>query len=159
MSKQSSLNVPASHEKSAPGPANRGGAPVALNESGGLPDEPDDKPEHDHDAIERDVVARDYSAEPSASPEAVLSRRHLGVVDPSALQRKPSATITRPTLIKDEHKKIGPEPTWRQCGLHILKYSPLNVLLLFIPIAWAVHFAHVGDVVIFVMSVDSARCD
>ena len=140
---QIASNSPVSPEKSG---GTHGVA--AVKDEGGAPDEPDDT---NHDAVPADVIARDYSAEPSAAPEAVLSRRHLAVVDSSALQRKPSATITRPTLIKDDRKKIGPEPTWRQCATHIFKYSPLNLLLLFIPISWAVHFAHVGDVVIFVM--------
>lgn len=33
----------------------------------------------------------------------------------------------------------------------IVKASWLNVLLIFIPVSWACHFAHVNDTVTFVM--------
>lgn len=41
----------------------------------------------------------------------------------------------------------------------IVKASWLNVLLIFIPAGWAVHFAHVDATVVFVLkSVREARC-
>lgn len=36
--------------------------------------------------------------------------------------------------------------------MNILKASWLNVLLVFIPVSWACHFAGVGDTVTFVMA-------
>jgi len=35
---------------------------------------------------------------------------------------------------------------------NVLLYSPLNILLLFIPVSWALHWTHQSDTVIFVVS-------
>ena len=54
------------------------------------------------------------------------------------------------------HPKQDPEalqaPPIGQCLLNIIRYSYLNVLLLMIPIGWAVHFAHLSDTLIFVFN-------
>lgn len=47
---------------------------------------------------------------------------------------------------------VSKEPTWRESMMAIIKASWLNVLLVFIPVSWALHFAHVNDTVVFVMS-------
>ena len=43
-------------------------------------------------------------------------------------------------------------PPLGECMMNILKYSWLNVLLLLIPVAWAMEFSHKSDTLIFVFS-------
>ena len=54
------------------------------------------------------------------------------------------------------HPKPNPDalqaPPIGQCLLNIIKYSWLNVLLLMIPVSWAIHFAGLNDTLIFVFS-------
>lgn len=52
---------------------------------------------------------------------------------------------------KPNLEKLQAPPVGR-CLLNILKYSWLNVLLLMIPVSWAVHFAGLNDTLIFVFS-------
>ncbi|KAL9938660.1 hypothetical protein V8E36_002379 [Tilletia maclaganii] len=52
-------------------------------------------------------------------------------------------------LLKPEHK-LGKNPTFTKSFLAIVKYSWINLLLVFIPVSWALHFAIDNDVVIFV---------
>jgi Ca2+:H+ antiporter len=47
---------------------------------------------------------------------------------------------------------IGPSPTYAQSALNILRYSPLNILLLFIPVSWALHFTHQSPTLVFIFS-------
>ncbi len=47
---------------------------------------------------------------------------------------------------------VRKEPTTKQSVISFLKSSWLNIMWLFIPLSWALHFANVGgDTVIFVM--------
>ncbi|KXN84121.1 Vacuolar calcium ion transporter [Leucoagaricus sp. SymC.cos] len=55
-------------------------------------------------------------------------------------------TLFKPT------KPLGPSPTYTQSLIAALKYTPLNVLLVFIPISWAMHFTHQNTTLIFVLS-------
>lgn len=48
-------------------------------------------------------------------------------------------------LLKPEHR-LAPAPTHVRSLVNILKYSPLNVLLICIPISWALYFALDRDV-------------
>jgi hypothetical protein len=48
--------------------------------------------------------------------------------------------------------KPSKSPSLRVCLWNIAKYSWLNLLLAFIPVSWAMHFAHLSDTVIFVFS-------
>ncbi|KDR70211.1 hypothetical protein GALMADRAFT_76464 [Galerina marginata CBS 339.88] len=47
---------------------------------------------------------------------------------------------------------IGPRPTYRGSLLAMLHYTPLNILLLFIPVSWALHFTHQSPTLIFIFS-------
>jgi len=49
-------------------------------------------------------------------------------------------------------KTLKPPPTWKACFINALRYSPLNILLVFIPISWALNFASVGDTAVFITS-------
>ncbi|TFK23975.1 calcium ion transporter [Coprinopsis marcescibilis] len=47
-------------------------------------------------------------------------------------------------------RNIGPRPTYMQSLKATARYSPLNVLLLAIPVAWALHYTHQSPTMIFV---------
>lgn len=49
-------------------------------------------------------------------------------------------------------RPLGPMPTYMQSLKAAVKYSPLNVLLVFIPVSWALHFTHQSPTLIFVFS-------
>ena len=48
--------------------------------------------------------------------------------------------------------ELGPSPGYLLSVKNALLYSPLNILLLFIPVSWALHWTHQSDTVIFVVS-------
>lgn len=56
----------------------------------------------------------------------------------------------RITSLFASERKIKREPSWAESGKAIVKASWLNVLLVFIPVGWALHFAHVNDTVVFI---------
>ncbi|KAJ7143740.1 Sodium/calcium exchanger protein-domain-containing protein [Mycena epipterygia] len=45
---------------------------------------------------------------------------------------------------------LGPPPTYAASFMAVLRYSPLNVCLVFIPVAWAMHYTHQSATLIFV---------
>ncbi|BGP14581.1 hypothetical protein JCM10213v2_002530 [Rhodosporidiobolus nylandii] len=47
---------------------------------------------------------------------------------------------------------VATPPGWRSSLMNIVKYSWLNVLLVFVPVSWAMHFTGQGSVITFVMS-------
>jgi Ca2+:H+ antiporter len=49
-------------------------------------------------------------------------------------------------------RDIGPQPTYRASALNTLKYSPLNLCLLFIPVSWVLHYTHQSATIVFVFS-------
>ncbi|KAF8650672.1 hypothetical protein AX16_005129 [Volvariella volvacea WC 439] len=49
-------------------------------------------------------------------------------------------------------RPLGPPPTYKQSLKATLKYTPLNLLLLAIPVSWALHFTHQSPTLIFVFS-------
>lgn len=49
-------------------------------------------------------------------------------------------------------KKIASRPTLSQCFTNTLKYSWLNVILVLLPVSWAMHFTHQSDTLVFVFS-------
>jgi Ca2+:H+ antiporter len=55
-------------------------------------------------------------------------------------------------LLHPNKAKPSKVPPLRTCLWNIMKYSWLNLLLAFIPVSWAMHFAHLSDTVIFVFS-------
>jgi len=55
------------------------------------------------------------------------------------------------TLLKPQ-KKIVVRPNLTKCFSNSLKHSWLNVILVLLPVAWAVHFTHQSDTLIFVFS-------
>ncbi|KAF6752901.1 calcium ion transporter [Ephemerocybe angulata] len=49
-------------------------------------------------------------------------------------------------------RDIGPRPTYLQSFKAIALYNYLNILLVFIPVSWALHFTHQSPTLIFVFS-------
>lgn len=49
-------------------------------------------------------------------------------------------------------RPLGPSPTFTQSLKAAMKYSPLNILLLCIPVSWALHFTDQNPTLIFVFS-------
>ncbi|PVG01865.1 calcium/proton exchanger [Serendipita vermifera] len=49
-------------------------------------------------------------------------------------------------------KKIVQRPTLTQCFVNTVKYSWLNLLLVMVPVAWAIHFTHQSETLVFVFS-------
>ncbi|KAJ3569226.1 hypothetical protein NP233_g5193 [Leucocoprinus birnbaumii] len=49
-------------------------------------------------------------------------------------------------------RPLGPTPTYLQSFKEVVRYTPLNVLLVFIPVSWALHFTHQNPTLIFVFS-------
>ncbi|KAG8834148.1 hypothetical protein FRC18_002525 [Serendipita sp. 400] len=60
--------------------------------------------------------------------------------------RKGWDTLLQPT------KKIVSRPTLTQCFVNTVKYSWINVMLLLLPVAWAVHFSHQSETIVFTFS-------
>ncbi|KAG7527787.1 hypothetical protein FFLO_06594 [Filobasidium floriforme] len=74
---------------------------------------------------------------------------------PEYQHRKPSSVVKRMTTgLFTPEKKIKRHPGWKVSALNLAKSSWINLLLVFIPVSWALHFALDGkgqDTLIFVM--------
>ncbi|KAI5478371.1 vacuolar calcium ion transporter h(+) exchanger [Pseudohyphozyma bogoriensis] len=73
---------------------------------------------------------------------------HSSATTPSNGNRP--ALLTKATFVNP--KPLAAPPGWRVSAMHAVKYSYLNVLLVFIPISWAMHFTHQSPTVTFAMS-------
>ncbi|KAF8752849.1 Sodium/calcium exchanger protein [Rhizoctonia solani] len=49
-------------------------------------------------------------------------------------------------------QKLAPAPTWTLSAVNIMKYSYLNILLVFVPVSWACHFTGQQPTIIFIFS-------
>lgn len=65
---------------------------------------------------------------------------------------KPGRRATKLRTLFTPTRPLGPSPTYKQSLRAALKYTPLNVLLLFIPVSWALHFTHQSPTLIFIFS-------
>ncbi|ESK91100.1 calcium ion transporter [Moniliophthora roreri MCA 2997] len=63
-----------------------------------------------------------------------------------------TSKLGRITALFTPVKPLGPTPTYRQSAIAAIRYTPLNICLLFIPVSWALHFTHQSDTLIFVFS-------
>lgn len=50
------------------------------------------------------------------------------------------------------HHTVGPPPTYKASIIATVKYTPLNVFLLCVPISWALHYSHQSPVIVFVFA-------
>jgi len=80
------------------------------------------------------------STDPSLPPE------RNGSTGPRSFMQRVATGLTEP------RPKIRKEPTYKASMLAIAKASWLNLLLVCIPVSWALHFAGVDEVVVFVFS-------
>jgi Ca2+:H+ antiporter len=106
---------------------------------------------------DRDVIAT------SSNPEKSLPSRRGAAVSSTMLTTTPTfvdkergiANITpanRLRILFTPTHELGPSPGYLLSVKNVLLYSPLNVLLLFIPVSWALHWTHQSDTAIFVVS-------
>ncbi|GAA5990268.1 hypothetical protein JCM10908_005901 [Rhodotorula pacifica] len=62
----------------------------------------------------------------------------------------------RPALLSkkllEPKKPLGKNPSFRQCMINVLRYSWLNVLFVFVPVSWAMHFSHQSATATFCVS-------
>jgi Ca2+:H+ antiporter len=80
-----------------------------------------------------------------------------GEMDATVCARKAQATkrhdrATRLRRIFHIKENVAPPPTYRASFHAAFRYSPLNILLLCIPVSWALHHAHQTPTLIFVFS-------
>lgn len=114
-----------------------------------------ESPAHlDDDVIEK--VHRTNTQVNLVRPDIVPSRRSTffpPVHDTDADATAAAAPVPppRPPLLAPK-KPLGKNPTFRQCLLNVLRYSLLNALLVFVPVAWAMGLSHQSSTVTFVMS-------
>ncbi|KAL0570120.1 hypothetical protein V5O48_011843 [Marasmius crinis-equi] len=75
---------------------------------------------------------------------------------PIAVAETPQRSSKRPSrfmaLFTPQKPLAGPEPTYKQSLVNLIRYTPLNICLLFIPVSWALHFTHQNDTIVFVFS-------
>jgi len=111
-----------------------------------------------HEApIDRDVIAT------SSNPEKSLPSKRATTASSTVLTTAPRfvhkeraiANVTpanRLRILFTPTHELGPSPGYLLSVKNVLLYSPLNILLLFIPVSWALHWTHQSDTAIFVVS-------
>ncbi|KAJ6555159.1 Sodium/calcium exchanger protein-domain-containing protein [Mycena vulgaris] len=85
-----------------------------------------------------DAAASEFSEKQKLGPKARASKVLAPILTKFRVQFVPS-------------RPLGPPPTYTASLMTVLRYSPLNVLLVFIPISWAMHFTHQSATLIFIM--------
>ncbi|GAA5882907.1 hypothetical protein JCM16303_006640 [Sporobolomyces ruberrimus] len=77
-----------------------------------------------------------------------------GGIGSSGIQGGATTPVQRPPLKKLLEPKvpIGKNPTLKECFMNTAKYSWLNVLFVFVPVAWAMDFSGQSSTVIFICS-------
>jgi len=107
--------------------------------------------------LDKDVVAT------SSNPHKSLPSGRTTAVSGTVLtstqafvdKEKGTARITpanRLRILFTPTHELGPSPGILVSMKNVLFYSPLNILLLCIPVSWALHWTHQPDTVIFVVS-------
>ncbi|KAK4702012.1 Ca2+:H+ antiporter, partial [Phenoliferia sp. Uapishka_3] len=100
----------------------------------------------------RNIVIADNSDNDGVYPPP--SRRGTGLTNRS--NRSNSREMDLPPLKKrltdlfKSERKVKREPTWKESAMACVTASWLNVLLVFVPVGWALHFAKVNDTIVFV---------
>lgn len=72
-------------------------------------------------------------------------------------QQQPQQQPTRAPLLSkallEPKKPVGKNPSFRQCLVNTLRYSWLNVLLVLVPVAWALDLSHQSPTIVFCFSI------
>ncbi|KAF9465438.1 Sodium/calcium exchanger protein-domain-containing protein [Collybia nuda] len=87
--------------------------------------------------------------DPSFTPlslEVVANGRSRAVKPAAKSKGERLRTLFTPT------RPLGPRPTYVASLMATIKYTPLNICLLFIPVSWALHFTHQSATLVFIFS-------
>ncbi|GAA5941602.1 hypothetical protein JCM3775_005123 [Rhodotorula graminis] len=80
-----------------------------------------------------------------------------GTAAPSTSAAPHNQQPTRAPLLSkallEPKKPVGKNPSFRQCLVNTLRYSWLNVLLVLVPVAWALDLSHQSPTVVFCFSI------
>lgn len=129
-------------EPSDPSPVGKFNPSTTQNNDGG--EHKTTSPSADALVAVPDVMIRQRSTRQNTfDPEKQGGRRERGPI------------AKRMALIKaafTPHREIGPQPTYKEGLIAIIKYSPLNIMLLFVPVSWALHFSHQSPTLVFIFS-------
>lgn len=93
----------------------------------------------------------------TGAPRSVIGDPELGSPTVQRSNTARSSHVKPPNRFKalftPVHPIQGPPPTWMQSLKATLRYSPLNICLVFIPISWGLHLGmHGQDTMVFVFS-------
>lgn len=117
--------------------------------------------------LSQDSASTPTAAASTQTPESVAKKpkehdfaSEKAVDAPSKRRIRFKVPLTLPRLSKRSRLRalftptriIGPPPSYGRSIINIFRFSPLNVLLVFIPISWALHFAHQPNAVVFATS-------
>jgi len=136
-----------------------------------VPNDDDDEPPcsgptpapHTATVIPDEVPHNKHVIATSSNPEKTLPSRRATIVSSTVVTTTPVfvdkergiANITpasRLRILFTPTHELGPSPGYLTSVKNALLYSPLNILLLCIPVSWALHWTHQPDTVIFVVS-------
>ncbi|KAF8591111.1 calcium/proton exchanger [Ramaria rubella] len=98
-----------------------------------------------------DLRGRRVTSKDSVPPVGAAARSQSRRT-PTDLTRTTSTFRRTMTTLLTPQRKLGKTPTVLQSLKATILASWLNVLLVFIPISWAMHFAEQSDIIIFVFS-------
>ncbi|GJN90445.1 hypothetical protein Rhopal_003456-T1 [Rhodotorula paludigena] len=90
---------------------------------------------------------RTWSAEPTCIAPLAGSRDIAAPQDD-----QPQRPVFLSKALLEPKKPIGKNPSFRQCCINVARYSWLNVLLVFVPVSWAMDLSHQSATITFVMS-------
>ena len=136
-----------------------------------VPDDDDDEPPCSGPTIATHTTAVIFHEAPT-DRDIIATSSNLEKSLPSKRARTTSGTVltTAPRFVNKERgitnvtpanrlrilftptHELGPSPGYLLSVKNVLLYSPLNILLLFIPVSWALHWTHQSDTAIFVVS-------
>ncbi|RXW19109.1 hypothetical protein EST38_g6746 [Candolleomyces aberdarensis] len=78
--------------------------------------------------------------------------RAAGGTARQVIKPTPTSKLARVRALFTPARDVGPRPTYMQSLKATVRYSPLNFLLVFIPVSWALHYSHQSPTLIFVFS-------
>jgi Ca2+:H+ antiporter len=99
---------------------------------------------------EKKPAAAAVLEEGGTRPQSASSPRKIRFKVPLALPHLPKRSRLRALFTPT--RRIGPAPSYGRSFVNMFKFSPLNVLLVFLPISWVLHFTHQSNTLIFATS-------
>ncbi|EEB91843.1 hypothetical protein MPER_09734 [Moniliophthora perniciosa FA553] len=98
------------------------------------------------------VVEPSEKASPQDSDIETAVPANATASSPNAVGGSFTSKLGRITALFTPVKPLANTPTYRQSIIAAIRYTPLNICLLFIPVSWALHFTHQSDTLVFVFS-------